>query len=796
MSNKEGDPPREIAVVDDSMRRENDVEESKETTLFADQSHEVQVDVPATVEEVPNPYVFQGLKEFLERPVPLLTFTWALSSTFGSCIQKIVLPDALFNLPFIWEKLRHFQYFRAGLHFRVKINATLYHYGKLLMVWRPNALGKTTNGYGTGSTAGAYDNIYTLSSFPSIQVAPNSSETQEMQVSYFLPYQWLDLLSFGSTTGVNAGHSAFQRYLMNMGILEFWVLTPLQASGAANDPPATVSLYVNFIDVELAGYTPMQIVYQNLNSPIVTAPAVPTGFNYDGVVLPVAQSGSITSNKADANSGIWKVTTMPMQIASASVDLPMVPLTFKQQTSSRSSVEKMPSLQQYVGVPCLLARLQVRSATTAGALLARIPVTPFLHPTTGTTIFPNRLAFLSKLFSFWKGELEYHFQVVCSKFHSFRFRVYWTPYSAQTSSVAYVSNTVNKVVDVQGETNFSIVVPWLQKAPLLRLNTNRDSFNGFLMVDLLNPLVYPTTPIPMVTINIWVSARSLEFEKLEGWYVNLPTRQVQLPSAPTRSTDEERTEKIVKKILRKSLPVVQSGVFDPEAQGTRKPIQGKEVCVPEAVKIVGEKLVDFIDIIQKPSSLTDLTNNTRLWYTPFTFEDSGNNAKQFHTLLEYLQLSFVGYSGSVEFWVPQIADVFFIPWISANQYFSKANSTVTLQTLLSTNSHEHVAYFKNVGNGVGTHKAAALPFFSNLMYRPFMLNTFGTDSSIAFPGLDVHVRGAQDNLTYVLMRGGGDFNFHFAVGPPSLSVPPATVGVEKEKEEKAPAGGGNLDPTS
>jgi len=773
---KQSEEPREIATVDDSMRRENDVEESKELTIFADQSHEIQVDVPASVEEVPNPYIFQGLKEFLERPVPIETFTWPLSSTFGSCLKRLIFPDALFALPFFWEKLRHFQYFRGGLHFRVKINATLYHYGKLLMVWRPMALAKTTTGYGATQTAGAYDNIYTLSTYPNIQVSPNSSETQEMQVSFFLPYQWIDLLVFGTTTGATEGHSLTARYLMNMGVLEFWVLTPLQASGVAGDPPASVSVYANFTNVELAGYTPMVITYEPQEIGALSGVRLPTGFNWNDVVLPIAQSGRITNNEASAKEGLWKVSVMPMQIASADVDLPLIPLGAKENAGSSSLAEGMPSIEEYLRVPNLLARLRLSSTVTAGSLLARIPVTPNLYPINGTTIFPTRLSFIAKLFSFWKGELEYHFQVVCSKFHSFRFRVYWTPYASTTSSLPYVSNTVNKVVDVQGETNFSIQVPWLQRSPQLRVNTNRDSLNGLLMVDLLNPLVYPTTPIPQVYINIWVSASKMDLEKLDLWSNAVPNRRILLPAEPPRNLDDQvekankqKTDKIAKALLDK-LPHVQSGAFDPEAQGKKGPIQGKELCPPETVKIVGEKITTFSSIAKKPSKIAVVPNNQRLWYTPFCLNTAGTGGRQFYSLLEYLQLIFVGYSGSVEFWVPQSCDVFFIPWTTTNHYYDIKTSTMNFQTLLNEHSHEHIAYFEDVGSGAASHRAVALPFYSTLIFKPFML--FGTvpssDESIGFPGLDIHIRDAADSNTYVLVRGGGDFTFHFALGPPML----------------------------
>lgn len=773
MSNEEGKTPREIAIVDDSMRRENDIEESKEVTEFADQSHEIQVVVPAKVEEVPNPYVYQGLKEFLERPVPVLTFTWALASAYGTCIQRLVFPDVLFNLPFFWEKLRHFQYIRGGLHFRVKINATLYHYGKLLMVWRPMSLGKTTPGYGTTARAGAYDNIHTLSSYPSIQVTPNSSETQEMRVSYFLPVSWINLLAYGSARGANAGTRSKQRNLMNMGVLEFWVLTPLQASGAAGDPPATVSVYANFENVELSGYTPMQITYENQSIVNLTNLIMPNGFNFDNVVLPIAQSGRITSNTAHANKGIWKTTLMPMQIASSEVDLPMIPLGVKQIAGNNLQIEGMPSLAQYLAVPTYLARLQVKSSTASGALLARIPVTPMLMPMNGTTKFPTRLSFIASLFALWKGELEYHFQVVCSKFHSFRFRVYWTPWADATSSVAYVANTVNKVVDVQGETNFSVVVPWLHYQPVLRTNTNVDSVNGFLMVDLLNPLVYPTTPIPLVTINIWVSAKRLDLEKMEYWANNVTAKNVLVPIDPPQQVQsiERKKRTLESKEKQKDLPLLQSGAFDPESQGTKKPIRGQEMLPSDLMKIVGEKILDFPDIITKSSTVAQIPNNQRLWYTPLSLPVStAQRSKLVNSILEYLQLTFIGFSGSLEFWIPQKCDIYCIPWTHSGYAYDIKATTTDIMTMLQTQSPMNIAYFQSVGDGSMTHRAVALPFYTTMMFKPLTLieNAYSGDDAMSYPGIDIHVRNAQDTNVYVLMRGGGDFKFHFAVGPPML----------------------------
>lgn len=795
--------PREIAVVDDSMRRVNAVEEIQPLTDFDDQVGENVLAVEERTVVDGNPYIKQTLLQFLERPYPIARGAWSKSDGVGTCLARVSFPDALFGVPPLWAKLQNFQYFRASVHVRVKINATLFHYGKLLGVWRPMALGKTTIAPGAATTADptGWDNMYSLSSNPHVLISPSTTETQEMQIPFVLPVQWINL---GAYSTQDKDTIAGQRWMSNLGVFELWVLNGLQAQGLTTDPPAQYTIYANFFDVELAGYTPRVLTYSAVTLPLFKSVLSPTGFWYSytsgGVTKEgkAAQAGNDVGTSKDDDSGqLTKIVPFPLQIGSAHVRHPALTLSATQNISAKKMVENSDSLLAYMKVPSLLRTLTINSSTSQGTTITRIPVTPHYYPQ-GTiagrsALFKTRVGFLASLFSFWRGTMSYHFQVVCSKFHSLRLRVYWVPDSqVQSPTFADASSSVNRVIDVQGETNFDIDVPWLNYVWAHRAIRSTYSHNGFLQVDLLNPIVYPTTNAPSVFVNVWVAAGpDFEVCKLASWtdsdnamleYLGTldgaakRTRSGDSDSyaIPRYNESSEEKSRAVKALDVSGKILAQAGE-EPALTEHNGAILGSDKTRPIFEQLVGENITRFSDLLTKPSFFATISTKGKIWVAPFVIPTSTNKNLTMggiyvRNFIEYLWLISCGDSGAIKFLLPAHGSLLGIPWAVSNPLMTiYSNQTTTLEELVANNAATHIAYYPvSSGSGDYQQKAVILPYYSNLNMRPHSVFSWQVDFSYYIPACDLVVRDLSSDTATMLVCGTEQFRLHVLIGPPVM----------------------------
>lgn len=228
-------------MVEDSTER---CSERLEITTFSDDAKR-QVDVrgseivPSTIA---NPYFTETILQFISRPYPVGNFSWTESANIGDRIYQLKMPDNLFNIKAIWDKIRNFNFFRAGIRIGVRVNGTKFHYGKLLINWVPQGR------LDTQIYRDATDNLYSASGCPFIIVSPTENEVREFVMPFCVPFNYINLKQFceqGSTRNAR---------LMNIGNVNIYVLNPLRLDDEAV-PPVDITLFANFESPELAGYT-------------------------------------------------------------------------------------------------------------------------------------------------------------------------------------------------------------------------------------------------------------------------------------------------------------------------------------------------------------------------------------------------------------------------------------------------------------------------------------------------------------------------------------------------------------
>nr|DAZ87863.1 TPA_asm: hypothetical protein [Dendrolac virus] len=190
-------------------------------------------------------YGIQTIREFIERPVLVNNFTWK-TDMIGR-VATYSFPDSLFNIKSIWDKLKNFRYFRGNVKISIRMNGTKFHYGRLLCAWYPQG----ANGVFAPGLSSPSDNIVTMSSCPNIILTPTSNEVQELIIPFSLPFFFIDLDSL--INGSLISHNIAQA-LNEIGQLQMWILNPLLGNDE-NPPPVHVSVFAQFVDTQIGGYT-------------------------------------------------------------------------------------------------------------------------------------------------------------------------------------------------------------------------------------------------------------------------------------------------------------------------------------------------------------------------------------------------------------------------------------------------------------------------------------------------------------------------------------------------------------
>nr|QXV86480.1 structural polyprotein [Picornaviridae sp.] len=784
-SEKNQTKPAVEALTENDLRETEKVEQQQEITQFLDEAASLHTVIQTPTQSLPdNPYINQDIREILSRAYPLTTFQWTRNDTEGSCIKRFSFPEALFSQKVVWEKINHFEFFRAGLKIKVKVNASLYHYGKLIGVWRPMAMGKTCYVCmpEEDRTPGAYDNMYSLSSNPHVIISPNNTDSNEMIIPFSIPLDWIDLKAYT----LSANNENYGRIMNNMGIFELWVLNPLVAKNVATDPPAYVTVYASFSDVEVAGYTTTNLVYINHDLQLYTSKVVPTGmFGY----------GQYSRDIPIAQSKTTGISFAPMHIANSGSD------TDYTQFLNLNTGESDNSLIEYLSEPCLLTIKEIPASAAAGTNILSIPVKPGVMPFTSQypysiykALFHTRLSFYAQMFSYWRGTIRYSFQITCSRFHSLRLKVYWSPSKLldadRTNAEAF---TISKVVDIEGETNFEMDIPWLQPWRTLKLTPGKegdqDPSNGFLYVDVVNPIVYPESPMPPIRINAWISAQNdFQLILLNQQQMAIPYKVLPIDGRPNRnkidieeSKEEEqelsgedqlveRLRRISEKVdedLRDHLSIgeVVAQAFEPMVEiGSNTPIQKAPLA-----KSAFDSITSLKQLTSKPGLMLtiELPDNEVRFY-PFGMDMwyYGSTTSGYYTKINRImpvlmthaafmadtRLKILSFDGTYLTITPNCS--------GSIEYYAEKDSNETAN--LEYAPMKQSAYFKSDM----TVRDAIVPTYTNMHQIPFIVSQrwHKVKSPILFPRIDMVSFGATKNP--VVLMSLENMALHHPVGPP------------------------------
>lgn len=419
-----------------------------------------------------------SIQHFLGRQVQIFTTTW---SEGGFSLQTFDPWTLFLSDTRVRKKIDNFLYLNCKLRLEFRINCSPFLYGGMRVSYRPFLL--TPDNILSNSTIG-------LSQRPGFWIFPQDNATYKMD----LPFFWhRDNVYLSSAAEI-----------ANLGLVTLKEVSQLISANGAVSSGVTISVFAHAEDVHLSAPTTslaLQSKDEYGNGPIsapATALAKAMGyFTRVPFIGPYAKATEIGANATSAIARIFGFTNTPViedvkpfknmpfgHMASAHGSEPVTKLTLdpKAELTIDSRTTGLDGKDEMT-IPSIVMRESYFTSfswTTADAtdtLKLNCAVTPSYWQSTAATQVTNYeftpMGHVSEMFNNWRGDVEFRFKVVCSKFHRGRLRFTWDPIGplattsgSQTTNVAYT-----KIVDIGENTEISIRVPYLQARQFLQTRT-------------------------------------------------------------------------------------------------------------------------------------------------------------------------------------------------------------------------------------------------------------------------------------------------------------------------------------
>jgi hypothetical protein len=505
------------------------------------------------------------LGAFLSRPVKVATENWVVGTQFNTSYN---IWELFFSNSYVQQKIANFHLLSCKLNVRLQINATPFHYGRVLASYLPYATctGGTVDLENTGSSSYPVGNAgqFLVSRTQRTHVNIDASTNQGGEMC--LPFMNLN----------NALRVQEISDFIDIGKLYLDSYMSLRHAAGGSDN-VTITIWAWASDVVLtvptqdAAFTPQSDEYSTdgiVSKPADTVAEVAGAMADVPIIGPFAMATSMAASTVGSIARLFgfsrpTVATPPMytrprpfaSIANTNIDDAVEKLTLdlKQEltvdprTVGLDSVDEM-SISHIAGRESLLTSFPWQISDAHEQVLFAMCVTPRLEayqsvvgPPGYNYYTPTALSFATTPFRFWSGTIKVRFSFVASRYHRGRVRIIYDPYSAgavtnkDTYNVAF-----QKVVDLAAARDITIEIPWAQSQPYARADlssldaaattyapnwqdltatgrpngvwvTNAEAIsewcNGFLVVEVLNELTSPDAGAPTpVTVLVSVSA--------------------------------------------------------------------------------------------------------------------------------------------------------------------------------------------------------------------------------------------------------------------------------------------------
>jgi hypothetical protein len=530
-----------------------------------------------------------SLSDFFARPINLGTISVAPGNTFFTDID---LWNVFLSHPSIRAKLRNYAFLRGNMNVRIAISGSPFHYGRVQVSYQPLADWNEVFQYYMPLPAADADQRLCAQSYlsQSRNVAVmdvKANRPLEMKCPFIAPQPVIRL--FNNSPLIIPAASPFSDS-EGLGRL---VVSSIGTVECASATPTAISIFVYawMTDIQLGAPTGTVLDVttesgdERKTGPIervaTKAAVVANHLSAIPQLAPIANAAGGALSGIGSLAALFGFSAPTMNTAPTRVKNDPYgngANTIGYDTGKRIVLDPMQettvdpvlcgtrhdemSLKYLCGVESLLDKFAwSASDTPLGSSIWLAPVSPrvmkrALQAPTEYVLQPTALAYAATPFEYWRGDITYHFDIVCSAYHRGKLAIYFEPNIAQAGiidTVLDLNKQYIKIVDIQETQSVTFKVKWaFPKAWARNLPTDLirdlsdaaflgpdyfDYANGYVAVAPFTALQSPDgSPI---SVNVYVSSDNMYFNQLVE--KNIP-KELPTTESGTEFTDKSKCE--------------------------------------------------------------------------------------------------------------------------------------------------------------------------------------------------------------------------------------------------------------
>nr|WPR18004.1 MAG: capsid protein [Chemarfal virus 29] len=402
-----------------------------------------------------------------------------LSTTDSTRLKEIDVDQELLKNTSKSMKLLGNHMWRADIKVRLQVNATPFQAGRYRLFWVPSGGALTTDPGYTVFYKMHTAHLVNMTQCPGVEIDLSKQTHCELLIPFVSAYPYHDILTTGSSMG--------------LGKLVLYPYSSLRAGSASTT--AGYTIWANFENIEVSGPT----VNQSGGGP---------GISPRGTFAAMHLSGRTKRNSA-GDSQRYHRYNMPNAAQatgsaySSNLAISSEPLLMANPGISRTTVAET-SIDHIKQQFSFFETFNWTTASTADSNLKRYDHNPWSYQKSydkGFVLSP--VTFLAQHFLMFRGGMKFRFKLVKTAFHSGRLIVAYFPVykkSTQTWAASASEYAFREIIDIRETTEFTISVPYI--CP----EVWSESTVGFLTIDVLDPLVAPSSVDSTVPILVEVAA--------------------------------------------------------------------------------------------------------------------------------------------------------------------------------------------------------------------------------------------------------------------------------------------------
>lgn len=504
-----------------------------------------------------------ALVNALSRPVKLGQYTWTVGSDFDISIDPF---DAWMANDLVKNKLTYYMLLRTDLELTFKINASPFHYGRLLFGYIPN-----DDNYSTlDTTIRRNKKILVSQRGTCVYLEPGKTDSVSLTVPYFRNSDYYNMArESGWSTNLTGIDIVPLRIATSTAPLNITVTIIARAINTeltvpiARDVFAASNETTNLKDTEASEQTSQGVISRPANAVS----------KFLGKFVDIPFIGDTAKTAAGVASGVSKIASL-LGFSRPVMEAPNVSMRrflFDRaaNTSGGSAIEKLSydvkqfteiapasfglqdnmdemSIAHIAGRPSYWFKSEWTAAQAPGTVLFSFNVTPTVAVFNAGTSADHLLTmtpmcFASLPFEYWGGSIIYKLNFVSSSYHRGRVRIIYAPDSNSTG-ISDLNKNYSMIVDITEKTEVAFVIGMAQDNPFRKIlldtehvyydndGTNitdlNDSGNGCIYVEVLNEL---TSSDASANIEIVVSTHAApDFNVFGSKSLGVSTTEVRL----------------------------------------------------------------------------------------------------------------------------------------------------------------------------------------------------------------------------------------------------------------------------